>query len=143
MEAHLNTRIYILDDDRYFGKYLCTNLKSKYPDTHHFPEAEECIKAFNQPPHILILDHKLKNYSGFDFIKNIADHLTSSTVVIYLSSQESVHVALQAMKYGAIDYLEKKESSLKTVIDTIERIEELTNNFRNALDPSKYWNKTA
>lgn len=142
MEAHFNTRIYILDDDRYFGKYLCTNLKTKYPDTQHFLEADECLKAFNHPPHILILDHKLKNQSGFEFIKNIADYLTSSTVVIYLSSQEHVHVALQAMKNGAIDYLEKKESSLKTVIDTIERIKELTNHFRDDLDPTEYWNKS-
>ena len=59
-------------------------------------------------------------------------------MVIYLSAQENVHVAVKAMKEGAITYVEKSSFSVEAIIDTIEQIASLTNNFNNNLDITKF-----
>ena len=138
-----DTRIYILDDDQYFAKYHWINLKCKFPDTQYYLTEQECMQAFDNPPQILILDHRLRSNTGFHFLKELNKCGKKSTIVIYLSAQDHVHIALQAMKEGAIDYFEKKNSSLITLMHTIERLHELTNSFQRELNPNEYWNKTA
>ncbi len=130
--------IYILDDDRYYGLYLAKALRNEKYDIEYFQHEKECIQNLDSIPDILILDHRLEYATGLEILEEVNRKCKGKTMVIYLSAQENVHVAVKAMKEGAITYVEKSSFSVEAIIDTIEQIASLTNNFNNNLDITKF-----
>jgi CheY-like chemotaxis protein len=59
-------------------------------------------------------------------------------VIVYLSAQEHVHVALKALNLGAVNYLEKSDKVLDELRAEIDRIVVATKNFLRPLDRRKY-----
>lgn len=136
-----STRIFILDDDQYFGTYLTHCLEKSFSKVMYFQDEEMCIKALHQFPEILILDHKLENSTGLQIIEEVERVCGDRTNIIYLSSQEHVHITLKALKAGAVDYFEKSTFSVEHLGEAISRIAELTGNYVKPLDIDKYRQK--
>ena len=117
-----NLKIIILDDDLFFGNLLRNFLLNQgYRFIELFQDEFKCVESINQGLSIVILDHHLKNSNGFDVMEKIKQK-NSKAIIIYLSGQEYMHIAVKAIRLGAIDYIEKSSNyffQLKQLIDEI------------------------
>lgn len=84
-------------------------------------EALDFIKK--NPPHIMLLDLQLPDMDGMAILKYVTDqHLTTSVLVV--TGHGSVNVAVDAMRNGAFDFIEKPfvpERLLITLRNALER----------------------
>lgn len=131
-------RIFILDDDRYYGTLIKNALNRNDFDVQYFQGEKECIEALSNRPHVLILDHKLEKCTGLDVLRELKDRYGDSTKVIYFSAQEHVHVTLKALSEGAVNYIEKSHCSLKELDHAIESMIDMTDHFTKPLDVEAY-----
>lgn len=108
--------IFIVDDDPmqaamlqdYLGKYSTFDIKV-------FHSGEECLKNLSLNPQIVFLDYNFdkvgKNaMNGTEILKDIKAEKPDTEVVMF-SGQDKIEVAVNAMKYGAFDYIVKSESA--------------------------------
>ncbi len=132
------TKIFIHDDDVYFGNLLAQLLKSHYLDIKYFRHTSDLISSIQLAPEILLLDHRLEDGFGTDLIEDIRKSTHNRTNIIYLTSQEQVHIMLKAMNLGAIDYIEKSSFTSKQIRYAIEKIRKYTSQFTSEIDLSRY-----
>ncbi|BBL72113.1 sigma-54-dependent transcriptional regulator [Methylogaea oryzae] len=74
-------------------------------------------------PSVVLLDLKLPDMDGMDILKHIHEHGMPCSVVI-ITAHGSVDVAVDAMRYGAFDFIEKPFNAkrlLVTVRNALER----------------------
>lgn len=116
------TKIIILDDDAFFGNLLKNFLNNQeYQNIELYQNEDKCIDSIKPESMVVILDHHLEKSTGLDVMKEIQKK-NPDAYIIYLSGQEYMHVAVKALRGGAIDYIEKNGSAflqLKTLIDQI------------------------
>lgn len=93
-------------------------------------------------PRIVLLDLQLPDMHGMEVLKRIAaDHLPCAVIVI--TAHGSVNVAVEAMRYGAYDFLVKPftaERLLVTVSNAVERLRltQLVDTFQTDLGRTRY-----
>jgi DNA-binding NtrC family response regulator len=126
--------IFILDDDRYYSHFLKMALKNDKYDIKVFQKENKCIEEIKICPDILILDHKLEHTTGLEVLDLVNRMNHGKTKVIYLSAQEHVHIAVKAMKRGAITYIEKSDDTVKEIDKIIQKMTKITNNFQSNID---------
>jgi len=100
-------KIFILDDE----KNICISLKNILEDEgyacSYSTSVEEGRKIIEgNVPDLLLLDVQLKDGNGLDFLKQIKEVLPDLLVVM-ISGHSGIKEAVQAMKSGAFDFLEK------------------------------------
>ena len=117
-----NTKIFIVDDDPVFTRIILQKLnKNKVTNIQTFTNGYECISQLHQEPQIIILDHFLQYELGLNILKDIKEY-NSEISVVYVSSQEKGSIVLKALRYGAVEYLEKNVEEINTLVDVIEKI---------------------
>lgn len=133
-------KIFVLDDDRYYGLFLKNALSNEEYDILYFQHEQECIQQLKLSPEILILDHKLEMVTGLEVLDEVNRQCKGKTQVIYLSAQEHVHIAVKALKEGAITYVEKSGEAVSAINEAISHVVKLTNNFNEKLDLKAFRN---
>lgn len=86
-----------------------------------FSSGEECIKALDENPGLIILDNDInKGMSGIEVFTAIHSRKPEIPVII-ISSPVDVQVAIDLLKLGIFDYIEKKdkEHSMDKLHDTV------------------------
>lgn len=110
---NFNIKIIILDDDLFFGTLInrfLTNLG--YENVVHYMNEKECLENLPLDEQcVYIMDQELEVASGIDIMKEIQT-INKKAVFIFLSGQEYCHIAIKAIREGAIDYIEKNKSTL-------------------------------
>ncbi len=109
--------VFLVDDDNIFLKSLEHHLQQKLKHNFKiksFSTGEACFKNMEQKPNIVVLDYFLNAedqhaMNGVHMLEKIK--LTNpDTAVIMLSGQGKMQIAVDSMKYGAIDYVVKNEN---------------------------------
>ncbi|MCK4372456.1 MAG: sigma-54-dependent Fis family transcriptional regulator, partial [candidate division Zixibacteria bacterium] len=103
----MQNRILIIDDE----PNITSSFASLLTDEGHLAEgasdAETGLKRIERNRYdLVLLDLNLPGLSGIDFLKRIKGKPTAPMVLV-ISGQSEIAVALEAMKLGAVDYLEK------------------------------------
>lgn len=109
----------VADADLYFDAFLGDFLKAEG----HFilraaTAAETLAKTREFLPDLILLDNDLEGCNGVSLLAELLlEH--SSSAVIVMASRGSIFEAVEAMKLGAVDYLERPLNSarLKQAID--------------------------
>lgn len=130
----IKIKIFVLDDDRYYGLFLKNALDNEEYDVLYFQNEHECIQQLKMLPEILVLDHKLETVTGLEVLDEVKRQCKGKTQVIYLSAQEHVHIAVKALKEGAIAYVEKSGEAVSAINEVISQVVKLTYNFKDKLD---------
>ncbi len=114
--------IFIVEDNRFYANILAEELQAaKFSHVETYKSGEDCLGNLSKNPDIVILDYCLGKLNGLEVLKQIK--LTHPNVqVIFLSAQEKLEVAIQALKFGAYDYVEKNDNAMKRVKTMISRI---------------------
>lgn len=117
--------ILIVDDD----KIVCNSLKrilgnSEYTIDTAYTAKDGLNKINDKEPDLMVLDYQLPDQNGLQALKQVKDKFPNVLVII-LTAYGNVSLAVDAMKYGAYDFVEKEADpelvrfTVQKAIDTI------------------------
>ncbi|SHK31443.1 two component, sigma54 specific, transcriptional regulator, Fis family [Shimia gijangensis] len=100
-------KIAIVDDEQDMRQSISQWLALSGYDTETFASAEDALKALGSDyPGIVISDIKMPGMDGMSFLKKLMG-ADSSLPVIMITGHGDVPMAVEAMRVGAFDFLEK------------------------------------
>jgi CheY-like chemotaxis protein len=103
--------IFIVDDDQLINALVVKRFSSEGFQVEAFRYGEECIKALDRNPDLIILDYYFINgdrkvMNGIEVLDKIKE-LRPETPVIILSGQEKGEIVLELARKGIDDYIIK------------------------------------
>ncbi len=100
--------VFIVDDDDAVRDSLVTLLDSRGYRTQSFPSAETFVDFLKAPPAAgcLLLDVNLPGANGLSLLRRMSERFQDMPVLM-ITGMGQVAVAVEAMKAGALDFLEK------------------------------------
>ena len=102
-----NNTVYVVDDDRYICEAICELLEKLSICCRIFNSAEEFIDSLPlEESGCIILDISMRGMSGIELQKNLIE-LKCDLPIIFLTGNCTVGAAVDALKDGAFDFLEK------------------------------------
>lgn len=111
--------VFIVDDDEDIRNSLSRSLRTRGYTTEVFESARRFLDSGSaKQPGCLILDYGMPEMSGLELQQEILKR-GHGTPIIFITGHGGVPEAVQAMKYGAVDFLEKPFQADKL----IQRIE--------------------
>lgn len=122
------TKIFLVDDDAFsLALYEQTIRSLGYTDVTSFSNGTDCLHALISKPRVVFLDHCMDNLTGFEVLKKIK-RFDPNIYVVMVSGQENMQQALDALRFGAFDYLIKGDNEvekMKAVLERIGKVQEL------------------
>lgn len=104
---HADATVYVVDDDESIRELLTWLLKRENLRVEAFGSAQSFLKAWRpDQPGVLVLDLFMPGMSGLDLQQYLKAHEVE-VPVIFLSGRADVSRAVEAVKGGAIDFIEK------------------------------------
>ena len=122
VEKAQNLKLFIVDDDPFcrmlYHQHL-TNIGFK--NNILFDNGVDCINELSQQPDIIFIDYDMKPYNGLEILR-IIKRFNPNIYLLIISAQKDMHVAINALKYGAFDYIVKGDKELETISNVIDNI---------------------
>lgn len=122
------TRVYVVDDDPGMRDSLKLLLRSEGYAVATYPSGDDFLRqAVPEAPGCLVTDLRMPGLSGLALQKEL-QRRGVSLPVIFITGHGDISSAVQAMKHGAIDFIEKpfsNEALLRRVEDCIEQADSL------------------
>lgn len=119
----LSKKIFVVDDDRFHLEMMEQILRSNEAiEVVLFEDGIKCLQEIHQNPAVVFLDHQMDEYTGYETLKKIKRH-NPNIFVVMVSAQESIQTAVDALKYGAFDYLQKDINLDHKIIKVLKQIE--------------------
>ncbi|MEQ8661102.1 MAG: response regulator, partial [Gammaproteobacteria bacterium] len=113
-------RILVVDDELLFAKAVARRLQRAGFSCSHAPTLAAARAALTEDePDLVLLDMRLPDGSGLDFLRKLRDE--SALPVIVMTAYGEVEDAVQAMKFDASDYL-KKPLDLEELLLNVEKV---------------------
>jgi DNA-binding NtrC family response regulator len=122
MENQNQFKFFIVDDD-----IFCANLYEQhltnmnYNDITYFSNGNDCLNNLHLNPEIIFLDHNMEDMTGFEVLKKIKRY-NPNIYVVMISGQENIKTAVDALKYGAFDYIIKDTNVCEKINLIINKI---------------------
>jgi DNA-binding NtrC family response regulator len=126
MLTKFNANIFLVDDD-----VLCLNLYKQflkqlgYNNVQLFDNGNDCLQSLaSQQPDIIFLDYNMDDLNGLDVLRQIKQ-FNSSIIVLFISGQEDILIAVKTIQQGALDYIVKSSlnpDKLKTIMERVESL---------------------
>jgi RNA polymerase sigma factor (sigma-70 family) len=109
--AEPGTRVYLVDDDAGVRRALTRVLRNAGYQTTAFGTAEDFLIGveLDELPSCLVVDLKMPGLSGLDLQELLLERGIELSLV-FISGRADVQSGVQAMKGGAVDFLEKPVS---------------------------------
>lgn len=99
--------VHVIDDDDALRELLAFLLRTAQIDVRDYSSASAFLDALPDPNlTCIITDVRMPGLSGIDLLKRLKD-LKVNVPVIVITGHADVPLAVEAMKFGAIDFLEK------------------------------------
>jgi len=117
--------VYIIDDDEGVRESLSALLQSVGVATRGFDSAEASLEAIETDrPACMLVDVRMPGMSGLELQRQLVERKLPVRVVM-ITGHGDIAMAVQAMKNGATDFLEKPFND-QTLIDLVHRCVELS-----------------
>jgi two-component system, repressor protein LuxO len=117
--------VLIVEDSLSLGAVYRAYLREEPYEVAHVSDgagAMERIKT--KPPDALLLDLQLPDMDGMEILRHIHEHRIPISVVI-ITGHGSVDKAVDAMRYGAFDFVEKPPSQKRLIVTLRNAIDKL------------------
>ncbi len=121
----MKTRVLIVDDEESIRKLLKSRMEREGYDTLTAANAEEAEKAFGANGNgigTVVTDLKMPGRDGFQLMKSLKEK-NIYTKYIVITGHGEKEAAVQSVKYGATDYLEKP-FDLEDFVHTVKRCQQ-------------------
>lgn len=123
-----NAKVYVVDDDPAMRDSLCLLLQTEDLQTRAFESAESFLNEYEHSDGgCILLDVRMPGLSGLELQKQIKQQEIKMPVII-MTGYADVPMAVEAMKNGAIDFIEKpfdNERLIRTVRFCLKKSDEL------------------
>ena len=117
----LEKHILLVEDETIFAKAVKKHLERAKYIVDLAGDLAEARKSYkNNPPDLVLLDMRLPDGSGLDFLSEIKASVNNTSVLV-MSAYGQLEDAVSAMKLGASDYL-KKPIDLEELIINVEKV---------------------
>jgi len=117
----MGVRVLIVDDEKEFADSLAERLSLRGFAVRTAYSGEEGLASLGERSvDVVILDLSMPGIGGLETLAQIRSSQGEETEVIVLTGQASVASAIEGMKRGAFDYLEKPVD-MRRLVDTIRR----------------------
>jgi DNA-binding NtrC family response regulator len=121
-------KIFVVDDDIFHLEIMKQLLKEEgITEVSVFEDGVSVLNDIHHNPDVVFLDHQMDVYTGYEVLRKIKRH-NPNIFVVMVSAQEDLKTAINTMKYGAFDYLQKDDmlnENVKSVLLKIEEVKEL------------------
>lgn len=105
--ADQRERILVVDDAPETLEVLRRNLTSRGYQVYTAPGVDDALRVLDSETiDLVITDYKMPRVSGLDLVRHIRENL-GETEVMMITGYASINGAVEAVKYGAEDYLAK------------------------------------
>lgn len=129
MKTSAPLSVFLVDDDKMFLTSLRNTLNMQFKsaiEISTFTNGEDCLQSINGKPDIVVLDYYLKDdehpdaMDGMKVLKQIKHSGARDIMVIMLSDQDKLQIALDSIKNGAYEYVAKSESTFVRIQNIIK-----------------------
>ncbi len=111
--------IFVVDDDPFYLHIIAQELKQKkFKNLHLFNDGPACINNLDNAPDVVILDYWMETMNGLEVLKKVKKS-NPDAIVLFLTGQRQLKVAVDSMKFGATDYIEKGDNAAKEISERI------------------------
>lgn len=115
-------RVLLVDDELFFAKAVRTRLEKAGFSCGIVDTLEGARKEFAaERPDIILLDMRLPDGSGLDFLSELREGQGADVPVVVLTAHGELEDAVAAMKLDAVDYL-KKPADLDELLLTLAKV---------------------
>lgn len=122
----LTKNVFLVDDDIFQLEIMKQILSSAgIENMQAFESGLSCLEQIHQNPDIIFLDHQMDEYSGYETLRKIKRY-NPNIFVVMVSAQEEIKTAVDSLKHGAFDYIQKDDQLEEKVKNVVLRIEEVT-----------------
>ncbi|MDH4395156.1 MAG: response regulator [Limnobacter sp.] len=111
--------VFIVDDDEAVRDSLLWLIEPEGYKVETFADPEEFLSSLQWPtPAVLLLDVRMPKLSGME-VQKILQEKGITIPIIFITGHGDVTLAVETMKQGAVDFLEKpfNEARIKSLID--------------------------
>jgi DNA-binding NtrC family response regulator len=125
METINPMKIFLVDDDMF-----CLNMYKQHLDNLNyknvtcFDSGEICLENLADLPDVIFLDHDMDSITGLEVLKKIKQ-FNPAIFVVLLSGKASLKTAVNALKFGAFDYIVKGLYEFENISKVLNNINKL------------------
>lgn len=120
-------KVFLVDDDPFFLNIFEQYLNNLgITDVALFENGTECLARLGEKPDIIFLDYNMDTLSGIDVLKKIK-RFDPNTYVVVVSAQEQVKPAVDMLKHGAFDYMQKSDVNVERIGEVLKKIANIQN----------------
>lgn len=117
-ETNMRPVVHVIDDDSSMRKSLRALLESIALEVLLYESAEEFLQQLGPPHHgCVVIDLRMPGMNGLELLRKLRE-IKNDIPAIIISSNADVPIAIQIMKLGAIDVLEKPFET-KAILDVV------------------------
>jgi DNA-binding NtrC family response regulator len=121
----IELKFFVLDDDLFYLTMLKQQLLNiGYDDVTVFENGNDLLSNIEQNPDIVFIDYNMDDLSG-DEVLNKIKRYNPNIFVVVISGQEGIKTAVELLKKGAFDYLQKGDDEFNKMQDVINKIIEV------------------
>jgi DNA-binding NtrC family response regulator len=114
-----NEKILIVDDEPDFVEFLAKRMRNHGLDVETVNGGEEALeKARSQDFTAIVLDLKMPGMDGIETLERLKE-INPDLQIIFLTGHGSISEGVDAMKHGALDFLEKP-ADFEELLEKIE-----------------------
>ncbi len=107
MDSQLATKVMLVDDEKDFIEILSQRLETRGLKVIAVTSGEEAlVMTDDQNFDVAVVDFAMPGINGIETLKQIKEKRPDIEVIM-LTGQGTIQSGIEAMKHGAIDYLEK------------------------------------
>ncbi len=120
-------KIFVVDDERIIRVSLADELRDANFEVFEFSNAGAALMEMQTTvPEIVITDLKMPDINGIDFLKRIK-LINKNIFVVMMTAYSTVSTAVEAMKLGAYDYIEKPfdNEHILIILDHIQELKQV------------------
>lgn len=125
-ESVYTSKVYIVDDDELIRDSIGLMLQTLNIPHELFADAQSFLDALSlEIPGVAVLDIRLPGMSGLELQKHLAE-LGAQLPIIFITGHGDVEIAVDAMKHGAVELLQKpfrEQQLLDCINETLKTAE--------------------
>lgn len=124
MDSTNKPLVYVVEDSLSSGALYCNQLQKAGFETEHFVDGYSALVAIKaKMPAVLVQDVCLPDISGLEVLKYVNKQEVSAKVII-ITSNSSIDVAVDAMRLGGYDFIEKPFTSERLITSVSNAIKQ-------------------
>ncbi|NBC14254.1 MAG: response regulator [Gammaproteobacteria bacterium] len=124
--------VLIVEDSMSLGSVYRAYLRHQPYAVSHVPDGASAMARLERdPPDVLLLDLQLPDMDGMDILRHVHERRMPVAVVI-ITGHGSVDKAVDAMRYGAFDFVEKPVASERLIVTVRNAVDKV--HMRNFVD---------